>query len=143
MSTLNFGQCPLLKKHQTSLWGDDLGQYSIGDLRELAKSQLQYVAILFTTQIIWSQILPRSNWRYSENRKAMDRARIRLNNAAATEAVRLGGAYVKYPDLKLSCSQPWAEDGIHLSPLGKEVFLNTLHGALETFKLSGPNGYTN
>ena len=67
--------------------GYDLGQHSIGDLRELGKSQLQYVATLFpTTKFIWSQILPRSNWRYSENRKAMDRVRIRLNNAAATEA---------------------------------------------------------
>jgi hypothetical protein len=47
-----------------------------------------------------SQILPRSNWRYSENLKAMDRVRIRLNNAAATEAVRLGGGYVEYPELK-------------------------------------------
>jgi hypothetical protein len=27
--------------------------------------------------------------------------------------------YVKYPELKLSCSQLWAKDGIHLSPLGK------------------------
>jgi hypothetical protein len=46
---------------------------------------LQYAATLFpTTKIIWSQILPRSNWRYSENLKAMDRVRIRLNNAAAT-----------------------------------------------------------
>jgi hypothetical protein len=54
--------------------GNDLAQHSIGDLRELAQSQLQYVATLFpTTKIIWSQILPRSNWRYSENRKAMDR----------------------------------------------------------------------
>ena len=81
--------------------GNDLGQHSIGDLRELAKSQLQYVATLFpTTKTIWSQILHRSNWRYSENLKAMDRVRIRLNNAAATEAVRLGGGYVEYPELK-------------------------------------------
>jgi hypothetical protein len=33
--------------------GNDLGQHSIGDLRELAKSQLQYAATLFpTTKII-------------------------------------------------------------------------------------------
>jgi hypothetical protein len=29
----------------------------------------------------------------------MDRVRIRLNNASATEAVRLGGGYVEYPEL--------------------------------------------
>ena len=122
--------------------GNDLGQHIIGDLRELAKSQLQYAATLFpTTKIIWSQILPRSNWRYSENLKAMDRVRIRLNNAAATETVRLGGGYAKYPELKLSCSQLSAKDGTHLSPLGKEVFLNTLQGALETFKLSDAKVY--
>jgi hypothetical protein len=73
----------------------------------------------------------------------MDRARIRLNNAAATEAVRLGGGYAKYPELKLSCSQLWTEDGTHLSPLGKEVLLNTLQGAMETFKLSGATVYPN
>ena len=72
----------------------------------------------------------------------MDRVRIRLNNAAATEACSLTGwGYVKYPELKLSCSQLWAEDGTHLSPLGKEVFLSTLQGALETLKLSGAKVY--
>ena len=71
----------------------------------------------------------------------MDRVRIRLNNAVATEAVRMGGGYVKYPELKLSFSQLWAKDGTHLSPLGKEVFLNTLQGALETFKLSDAKVY--
>ena len=85
--------------------------------------------------------MPRSNWRYSENLKAMDRVRIRLNNAAATEAVRLGGGYAKYSELKLSCSQLWAKDGTHLSPLAKEVFLNTIQGALETFKLSDAKVY--
>jgi hypothetical protein len=56
-------------------------------------------------------------------------------------AVRLGGGYVKYPELKLSCFQLWAEDGTHLSPLEKEVLLNTLQGALETLKLSGAKVY--
>jgi hypothetical protein len=42
--------------------GNDLGQHSIGDLRELAKSQLQYAATLFpTTKIIWNSYCWRSN----------------------------------------------------------------------------------
>jgi hypothetical protein len=70
-----------------------------------------------------------------------DCSKLRLEiTAAATEAVRLGGGYAKYSELKLSCSQLWAKDGTHLSPLAKEVFLNTIQGDTNTvhsFKIFG------
>ena len=82
------------------------------------------------TKIIWSQILPRKNWRYSRNEKAMERSRCRVNSAAATETIRSGGGYIKYMDIKYSLL---ADDGVHLFSLGYEVFLNTIQGALESF----------
>jgi hypothetical protein len=40
-----------------------------------------------------------------------------------------GGGYIRYPDIKKS-EQFVLSDGVHLTGLGNEVFLNTLQGAL-------------
>ena len=113
--------------------GNDVGQYSVADLRHYIKSQICYLKKkLPNTKIVWSQILPRGNWRYSDNAKAMNRVRIRLNSAVATEAIRLNGGYIKYPDLVLSSTALWSVDGVHLSDLGNDLFLNTLQSALES-----------
>ena len=114
--------------------GNDLGAYSVGDLRIQLKLVLQNLHKMFPkTKLIWSQILPRKNWRYSQNKKAMERSRARINSAIATETIKLGGAYVKYPDIKCASIELWADDGVHLSTLGNEIFLNTIQGALQSF----------
>ena len=47
--------------------GNDIGASKVGHLRNV-KNILNWVARnLPNTLIIWSQILPRINWRYSEN----------------------------------------------------------------------------
>ena len=51
------------------------------------------------TTIIWSQILPRLKWRYSENQTAMHECRYRINNSIASFVTKLGGHYIKYPDI--------------------------------------------
>lgn len=118
--------------------GNDLGRICIGDLRCEMKSQLKDISqMLPKTKIIWSQILPRKTWRYSENNMAMERCRFRLNNSAATEAIRMGGGYIKYPDIKLSEESLWSNDGVHLSAIGNELLLNTLQSALEKMALKG------
>jgi len=39
-------------------------------------------------KIVWSQILPRFSWRYSDNFEAMERSRRRLNNCIASCQIR-------------------------------------------------------
>ena len=112
----------------------------MADLRHYIRSQLRYFKQkLPNTKIIWSQILPRENWRYSDNSKAMNRVRIRLNCAVATLAIILNGGYIKYPDLVLSSTALWSVDGVHLSDLhvGNDLFLNTLHSALDSMLFTG------
>ena len=122
--------------------GNDIGQVPLGDLRYFVKAKLNYIHELFpNTKIVWSEILPRKEWRYSRNLKAMDRSRKRLNSAAATEAIRLGGGYIRYPDLKISNEILWSRDGVHLSVTGNDVFLNTLQGALENFVFTRTSSY--
>jgi hypothetical protein len=42
-------------------------------------------------KIVWSQILPRFSWRYSDNFEAMERSRRRLNNCIASCVLKSGG----------------------------------------------------
>ena len=41
------------------------------------------------------------------------------------------GASIKYPDMKVSKESLWCVDGVHLSNVGNEVFLNGIQDALE------------
>ena len=116
--------------------GNDIGQTKVGFLRIEIKNFLNWLAELMPeTAIVWSQILPRTQWRFSQNLVAMENVRVRLNSSIASFVVNSGGHYVRYPDIQASKTF-LCEDGVHLTPLGNNVFLNTLQGALETI-LSG------
>jgi hypothetical protein len=84
-------------------------------------------------KIVWSQILPRFSWRYSDNFEAMERSRRRLNNCIASCVLKSGGCYIRYPDLKHTAI--FKDDGVHLTELENEllVLLNNIQGAIETF----------
>ena len=66
--------------------------------------------------------------------------RIRINSAIASFVLENGGHYIKYPDI-LHNSTFLKEDGVHLTDLGNDIFLNNLQGALEMFICSGSYTY--
>lgn len=116
--------------------GNDLGHVKVGFLRNRIKNIMRKIrALLPNTRIIWSEILPRNQWRYSQNHDAMNRARKRINSSIGAFVLKLGGYYVQYPDIALDVLF-LKRDGVHLTDLGNEIFLNTLQGALESFVLS-------
>ena len=118
--------------------GNDLGAYETGDLRYFLRAQLRYIKRNYpNTKLIWSQILPRTNWRHSKNNEAMEKARKRLNSYVATRTIGTGGAYIKYRNIYLANTELWSADGIHLSNVGNERFLNSLQHALENIVLHG------
>lgn len=122
--------------------GNDIGRLTLGDLRNIIKCTIRYlVRELPESRIIWSQILPRQVWRYSNNSKAMESSRRRINSAIAAEVIRAGGAYIKYPDILVKHKSLFHSDGIHLSSLGNALFLNTLQGALEHFHITEGHVY--
>lgn len=113
--------------------GNDIGKEPIGILRNKLKAVLSSVArLLLHTLLIWSQILPRLKWRYSDNNTAMDRCRLRLNSSIASHILKLGGKYIRYPDITPR-SELLSSDLVHLTPLGNDIFLNIMQGALEYF----------
>jgi hypothetical protein len=70
--------------------GNSIGQVPLLDLRnQIGSSLWEIQPLLLSTRQVWSQILPRSSWRYSSNNMAL--------HFAAWFCIQLVGAYVKYP----------------------------------------------
>lgn len=115
--------------------GNDLGTAKVGDLRSDIKLIVRMILNRFpNVKIIWSEILPRINWRFAKNPEAIDKARKRLNSSIGAYVVRKGGHYLRYDDIQADYNYLRA-DGVHLSDMANDIFLNTLQGALELFVL--------
>jgi len=56
--------------------------------------------ILPDTILVWSQILPRCSWRFSNDLRAMEKCRYRLNNSISSFVLGLGGRYIHYPEIR-------------------------------------------
>lgn len=117
---------------------NDMGKTKLKELIENVKTTLGKIQLLLPdTKIIWSQLLPRRKWRYSEVVNAMNKSLKRLNSSIAAELVRKGGGYIKYPDIKPNDELLFDRDGVHLSEKGTEIFLNTICAAIEQFSKTG------
>lgn len=117
--------------------GNDLGSENCGLLRKNLKQVLLGLMMLFpNTNIIYSCILPRLNWRYSYNDKTMEKSRVRVNRALIHYAVQHGHKAIKHPDFNDKTNGLFSSDGVHLSPVGNDILLLTLQSALEAFHTS-------
>ena len=122
--------------------GNDIGVNPLHKLISLVRKHLVLINRHFPkTRLVWSQILPRTRWRYSSNNDAMERCRLKVNRVAAKSVLKLGGCYIKYPDLIKNIDQFLMPDGVHLNELGNDVFLNNLQGGLEYFELKHGSVY--
>jgi len=112
--------------------GHDIGNTRLGVLNwQVARFLTWLSETMPNTRIIWSQILPRKNWRYSNNLVAMEKCRKRLNSSIRAYVVRNGGYYIKYPDI-VANDIFIKSDGVHLTKLGNDIFLNPIQANLES-----------
>ena len=110
------------------------GAVKLRELRCQIKDSLgQLMALLPTTKLICSQILPRISWRYSQNSRALNRAAARINNYAAWICIQAGGGYIRDPELTWNEIMMFCEDGVHLSDIGNELFLFRMQAYLFDF----------
>ena len=104
------------------------------ELRCQIKDSLgQLMDLLPSTKFIWSQILPRFSWRYSQNSRALNRAAARINNYAAWIYIQAGGGYIRDPELAWNEIMMFCEEGVHLSDIGNELFLFRMQAYLFDF----------
>lgn len=121
--------------------GNDIGQYHFQRVRANLLSLLdQLQALLPNTILIWSQILPRLEWRHEICHKALEKCRIRLNSMAAFHVINRGGRYIRYPELNFEGHGLYC-DQVHLCDMGNELFLYRLQHGLQTFMSSSLSSY--
>ena len=109
--------------------GNGMGTMSVEDLRfAIVATMRQLAQNLPQTRLVWSQILLRQKWKHQG--KEMEAGRKRIISATGKEVIRLGGYYIKYADIVIDQSALFLSDGVHLSPIGTDMFLYTLSGAL-------------
>jgi lysophospholipase L1-like esterase len=117
---------------------NDLGQVRLANLLHKIKFDIELLASIFPhTTIIWSFLLPRILWRHSQKTRALEQARNRVNRFAAAQVFRCGGKILLHPQFVHKPPQLYHKDGTHLSPLGNDIFLNNVQGALEYFASGG------
>lgn len=117
--------------------GNNIGYTRIGFLRIHVKELILWIkAEMPDTVIVWSQVLPRSSWRMSDNAKAMEKARYRLNNFISSLVLGMGGRYIHYPDLRYDMARFLKPDGVHLTDIATHIMLNTLQGGIEQFMIN-------
>lgn len=81
--------------------GNDLGREKTKVLCDKLREFMSWLAkVMPTTVLVWSQILPRLQWRYSNNLKAMEKSRTRVNTSIASYLTKSSDCYIRYPYIK-------------------------------------------
>lgn len=98
------------------------------------RHQLKYIVLwlmnlLPNTTIIWSSILSRLGWRYSNDIEATERVRIRVNRTLINYMRLTGGKVIRYPDFQDKTFGLYS-DNCHLSLIGNDIFSQKDSGCL-------------
>ena len=112
--------------------GNNLGQTTLSFTNYLLKDSIQRISSLMpNTRIVWSQIIPRLQYRGEQNHAKLDKARKRLNSTLAKLCIDLGGGYIRYP---LIFEDPSLfRDKVHLSEQGLSIMLESIVNGLFAF----------
>jgi hypothetical protein len=99
---------------------NDIGMGSIREvLKHLIYATFIVSKMLPNSLLIYSQILPRKKWRYNSNLRAIERARKRINRGIRTYYYQSNAKVITHADLQDGHTALYADDGVHLSFLGK------------------------
>ena len=117
------------------LAGNDVDNKKLFTLRKKIDKDIDYIlSTFYPAYIVWSDILPRLRWRASGvPNSSLDTKRKRLNRFARA-AIRLKqtGRIISH-EIDAATSGWFLPDGVHLSPVGNDFFINTLSEAIEKF----------
>lgn len=98
-------------------------------------SLLRLKALLPSTLLFWSDILPRCYWHGARFPKKIEKARKRVNSAVSSKFIMEGGGHIRHPSISVKEVSLFRHDGVHLSDHGNSVFVNDIQGGLENFAL--------
>ena len=121
------------------LGGNDITRHSIGGMARLIKQGIQYLRAAFPrTILIWVDILPRISWGVVEGAVSAIHGKVRRINVEGHKIISKGVG-VKFHVLKIDIYRHtlgfFREDGVHLSVVGLEFYLDSLRDCI-IFNLS-------
>ncbi|KAM8972024.1 uncharacterized protein RCH25_017636 [Pelodytes ibericus] len=73
--------------------------------------------------VVWSEIVPRFQWRHARDQVALGKRRIKINWLMSAFVRRMGGVVVRHRELEAQLPGYYRADGVHLSDIGTD-FLN-------------------
>ncbi|XP_077197181.1 uncharacterized protein LOC143839266 isoform X2 [Paroedura picta] len=82
------------------------------------------------TKIIWSNIVERRFWRGAISIEAVNRSVRKINAAVSSMTLRRGGLVARHDGIMPSADVLYRGDGIHLSAMGLELWLNSIRTTL-------------
>jgi len=110
------------------LGGNDFNTLSHYKLHKKIKQGIKYLKSLFQDSVIvWVDVLQRRTWR--ADGATMERKRCRVNRLGRQVVKGVGGQCVAV-DIDFKTAGFYRLDGVHLSLIGLEMFLDTLRDAL-------------
>lgn len=114
---------------------NDIARAMKHELRMLVENVfLQIQELLPKTQIIWSEILPRRKHMgfSAKEQPKLERKRLAMNKWARGMCRRTGGSTVSYPIIQYHKEDLYRNDGVHLSAIGIQVFLQCIKEKLQS-----------
>ena len=116
------------------LGSNDLGKKPLHELISCAKMNLMYVVSECpATVIIWSDILPRIEYRGARSNKQMELARMNYNKKMRAFVKSLGGKCIRHPGIRWNNPTIYRNDGVHMNDLGNDVLNEGFQNALVHF----------
>ncbi|VDI31239.1 Hypothetical predicted protein [Mytilus galloprovincialis] len=128
------------------LGSNDLGLIKGKELIEQIRLDIIRLHVLLPNLfLVWSEILPRRYWHLAENQVAINSTRKRVNAAVRNifKEELNHGLVICHPNIKVQERNLFRHDGVHLSDIGNDVFLNNVQGALESFASSDRRVFPN
>ena len=117
------------------LGSNDLGSKPLHELISCAQINLNYVATVSPdTKIIWSDILPRTQYRGAPSNARMEVARKSYNKKMRRFVKDMGGKCIKHPGIQWNNPEIFRRDGVHMNDLGNDVLNAGFQDALVQFQ---------
>ena len=126
---------PLPQIFIIQLGSNDLG---IVKGKELIELILRLRTLYLDLKLIWSEILQRRYWHNANKQVAIETSRKRVNlaikNIFLDEIQK--GCIIRHPNITVKEKSLFRYDGVHVSDVGNNIYLNNIQGTLEAFAIS-------
>ena len=121
------------------LGSNDLGIVKGKELIESIRCDILRLRTLYPDlKLNWSVILQSRYWHNANNQVAIETSRKRVNLAIKNiflNEIQKGGI-IRHPNITVKEKSLFRYDGVHLSDVGNNIYLNNNQGALEAFAIS-------